>query len=84
MFKYGSHKEVAAHSSPQDWRPSIVKDGVNGRGLVPRPRPLGLLLVPLLVLPFLLPDALHLALLKPFKAKEYAPLGIEIHEVELQ
>lgn len=47
-------------------------------------RPLGLLLAPLLVRPLLLPDAFHLALLKPFKAKEYAALGIEVNEVEPQ
>ena len=84
MFKFGSSKEVAAHCSPQGWRPSIVKDGVNGRGLVPRPRPLGLLLVPLLVRPLLFPDAFHLALFEPFKAKEYAALGVEVNEVEPQ
>ena len=62
----------------------IVKDGVNGRGLVPRPRPLGLLLVLLLVRPLLLPDAFHLALLKSFKGIKDTALGVEVNEVEPQ
>ena len=77
-------QEVAAHNSLQGQRPPIVKNRMNGRGRVPRPRPLGLFLFPLLVLPLLLPQPFRLALFKPFKAFEDTPFRIEVNKVELQ